>query len=263
MAIGIVRKKFMHCFYTEKENIGSDKVQIYGSDVNHIKNVLRMEVGEEITVCDGEGTFFQCKLQELLSDVIVAEILEEKEAETELKVRITLFQGLPKKDKMELIIQKAVELGVDEIIPVATRFCVAKIEDGKKEKKKLERWQAISEAAAKQSGRGRIPEIKPVMTYKEALKLGSQMECCMIPYEKAEGMQAFKQLLTDCGKFPAGSHIGIFIGPEGGFDEKEIEAALEAKVQPVSLGKRILRTETAGLCVLSALMLELEAVEQC
>lgn len=249
----------MHCFYTERENIGDKELHLTGTDVNHIKNVLRMTEGEEITVCDGEGIFYRCRIKEMTAKSVEAEILESQKAETELGVKITLFQGLPKKDKMELIIQKAVELGAAEIVPVATRFCVAKIEDGKKEKKKLERWQAISEAAAKQSGRGRIPKVRPVLSFKEALKEGRQMECAMIPYEKAEGMKGFKKLLGDCQSLPEGSRIGVFIGPEGGFDEKEIEAALEAGVTPVSLGKRILRTETAGLCVLSALMLELEA----
>lgn len=249
----------MHCFYTEKENIGGGQVRIVGADVNHIKNVLRMDKGEEITVCDGDGSFFSCRLRELGQDMAVADILVEQKAETELGVRITLFQGLPKKDKMELIIQKAVELGADEIIPVATRFCIAKLEAGKKEQKKLERWQAISEAAAKQSGRGKIPQIKPLVEYQKAVRLGSQMDICLLPYEKAEGMRVAKRAIKACGKLAKGSQIGVFIGPEGGFDKPEVEMAIQAGIQPISLGKRILRTETAGLCILSALMLELEA----
>lgn len=245
----------MHCFYTEKENIVGGQAYITGSDVNHIRNVLRMEVGEEIVICDGKGIFYTCVIKELSKDQIEAEIIESKEADTELKVKITLFQGLPKKDKMELIIQKAVELGVHEIVPVATRFCVAKIEDAKKEKKKLERWQEIAKAAAKQSGRGMIPQIKPVMTYKEALKAAAGMDRAVIPYEKAEGMKA---AMEEVGKMAACESAGIFIGPEGGFAEEEIEGALDAGVAPISLGKRILRTETAGLCILSVLMFEIE-----
>lgn len=245
----------MHCFYTEKENIIGNQVHMTGTDVNHIKNVLRMEQGEEITVCDGEGIFHTCVIKELLKDQIEAEIIESKEAETELKVRITLFQGLPKKDKMELIIQKAVELGVHEIVPVSTRFCVAKIEDAKKEKKKLERWQEIARAAAKQSGRGIIPQIKPVMNYKEALKAASEMDESVIPYEKAEGMKAASEEVEKMAKCQS---VGIFIGPEGGFAEEEIESAKEAGIVPISLGKRILRTETAGLCILSVLMFAIE-----
>ncbi len=245
----------MHCFYTEKENMIGGHAFITGTDVNHIRNVLRMEVGEEIIVCDGEGTFHTCAIKELSKDQIEAEILESKEAETELKTKITLFQGLPKKDKMELIIQKAVELGVHEIVPVSTRFCVAKIEDAKKEKKKLERWQEIARAAAKQSGRGVIPQIKPVMTYKEALKAASEMDRAVIPYEKAEGMKA---AMEEVSKMAECQSVGIFIGPEGGFAEDEIQSALENGVTPISLGKRILRTETAGLCILSVLMFEIE-----
>jgi 16S rRNA (uracil1498-N3)-methyltransferase len=248
----------MHCFYTEKENISDGLVKLRGKDVNHIKNVLRLEAGEELTVCDGDGTFFRCELTKVSSDCVTARVLEETKSSTELKVKITLFQGLPKKDKLELVIQKAVELGVTEVIPVATRFCVAKIEDEKKEKKKLERWQAISEAAAKQSGRGRIPKIGKVLSFQEALEKGSQMELCLIPYEKAEGMESFKNALKQCETLAEGSRIGIFIGPEGGFSEEEIQKAEAAHATCISLGKRILRTETAGLCVLSALMLTLE-----
>ena len=245
----------MHCFYTEKENIVGGQAYITGSDVNHVRNVLRMEVGEEIVICDGEGVFHTCVIKEISKEQVEAQILESKEAETELKTKITLFQGLPKKDKMELIIQKAVELGVHEIVPVSTRFCVAKIEDAKKEKKKLERWQEIAKAAAKQSGRGMIPQIKPVMTYKEALKAASGMDRAVIPYEKAEGMKA---AVEEVGKMAKCQSVGIFIGPEGGFAEEEIQSALDTGVTPISLGKRILRTETAGLCILSVLMFEIE-----
>ncbi len=245
----------MHCFYTEKENINGNQVQIVGSDVNHIRNVLRMEIGEEIIVCDGEGTFHHCVIKEILKDKVEADIIESKEAETELKVKITLFQGLPKKDKMELIIQKAVELGVHEIVPVSTRFCVAKIEDAKKEKKKLERWQEIARAAAKQSGRGIIPQIKPVLSLKQALKEAVYMDKSVIPYEKAEGMKVANEEIE---KMVTCQSVGIFIGPEGGFAEEEIELAKEMGITPISLGKRILRTETAGLCILSVLMFEIE-----
>lgn len=245
----------MHCFYTEKENIVGGQAYITGSDVNHIRNVLRMEAGEEIVICDGEGTFHNCVIKEISKEQVETQVLESQEAETELDVKITLFQGLPKKDKMELIIQKAVELGVNEIVPVSTRFCVAKIEDAKKEKKKLERWQEIAKAAAKQSGRGIIPQIKPVMVYKEALKAASEMNRAVIPYERAEGMKA---AMEEVAKMANCQSVGIFIGPEGGFAEEEIQEALKAGVTPISLGRRILRTETAGLCILSVLMFEIE-----
>lgn len=245
----------MHCFYTEKENMIGKQVCITGTDVNHIKNVLRMEAGETITVCDGEGTFYECVLDTLSKERIEAQVLNSRQAETELPVKITLFQGLPKKDKMELIIQKAVELGVDEIVPVATRFCVAKLEDAKKEKKKLERWQEIARAAAKQSGRGVIPKVKPLLTYKEALETAALLDECIIPYEKAAGMRAAGEKICEMAKQRS---VGIFIGPEGGFSEEEVEMAMASGITPISLGKRILRTETAGLCILSVLMFEIE-----
>lgn len=245
----------MHCFYVEQKNIADGRIQITGTDVNHIKNVLRMHDGASILLCDGCGTFYSCRLAELEKDTVFAEIEEEMPAITELPVKITLFQGIPKKDKLEWIVQKAVELGVSEIVPVASRFCVAKIEDGKKEKKKLERLTAISEAAAKQSGRGRIPVVRPVLSFKEAVREASVLEYSMIPYELEDGMEKSEEAMEQASK---AASVGIFIGPEGGFAPEEIELAREAGIVPVSLGKRILRTETAGLTALSVLMFKIE-----
>ena len=172
----------------------------------------------------------------------------------ELPVKLYLFQGLPKGDKMELIIQKAVELGVYEIIPVRTKRVVVKL-DEKKETKKIARWQQIAESGAKQSGRGIIPEVKPVMSFKDAIDYAKNLEGVLIPYEKAEGMNKTREIIKGLkGK----KSVGIFIGPEGGFDEQEIEAAMNSGVEPVTLGRRILRTETAGLTMLSILMFEFE-----
>ena len=172
----------------------------------------------------------------------------------ELPVKLYLFQGLPKADKMEFIIQKAVELGVYEIIPVRTNRVIVKL-DEKKEAKKIARWQQIAEGGAKQSGRGRIPEVKPVMALSEALTYAKNLEGVLIPYEKAEGIGKTREII---GGLKGKKSVGIFIGPEGGFDEKEVEAAMEAGALPVTLGKRILRTETAGLAMLSVLMFEFE-----
>lgn len=245
----------MHWFYVEESQIDNNKIKITGSDVNHIKNVLRMDKGEYITICDGLGKDYYCSIDELHHDMIIAKILEINTTETELKNKIYLFQGIPKKDKMELIIQKAVELGVHEIIPVAMKRCVAKIEDGKKEQKKLERWQAISTSAAKQSGRGIIPNVHHVLTFSQAIEKAKELECVLIPYEQAEGIASAHNLVKDaCGK----QSIGIFIGPEGGFDDQEIQIAQNANFHPITLGKRILRTETAGLTMLSILMFESE-----
>jgi len=165
-----------------------------------------------------------------------------------------LFQGLPKADKMELIIQKAVELGVYQVIPVSTKRCVVKLDD-KKAKSKIARWQGIAEAAAKQSKRGIIPQVTDVMNFKNAVKLASDMEVRLIPYELAEGMARTKEIINNV---QPGQRIAIFIGPEGGFEETEIQEALNNGIEPITLGKRILRTETAGFTILSWLMYHLE-----
>ena len=177
-----------------------------------------------------------------------------QEPDYELQSRIYLFQGLPKADKMELIIQKAVELGAYEVIPVETKRCVVKL-DGKKAAKKVERWKQIAESAAKQSKRMLIPNVHEVLTFKEALKYAESMDVRLIPYELAKGMQETKEILAD---IQPGQSIGIFIGPEGGFEEKEVKTAISEGAKPITLGKRILRTETAGLAILSVLMFQLE-----
>lgn len=245
----------MHRFYVTPGQIQGDTITITGSDVNHIKNVLRMKQGEEIVICNGQGKDCYCIISKVSEAEITANIQTMKETGTELTARITLFQGLPKKDKLELIIQKAVELGVYEIVPVMTKRVVVKLEDKKKEEKKLERWQAIAEEAAKQSGRGIIPVIRPVLSFKEAIQSASQMGIALIPYENASGMQFTKDLLNNLGQYQS---IGVLIGPEGGYEESEIELAKTAKIHPVTLGRRILRTETAGLAILSMMVLMLE-----
>ena len=249
----------MHCFYCEEKNVQEQQIRITGSDVNHMKNVLRMKLGEQLIVCDGTGMEYMCEIEEFLEGEIVLSILEQKKASTELPVRLKLYQGLPKKDKMELIIQKAVELGAVEIIPVMTKRCIVKLEDEKKEAKKIERWQAIAESAGKQSKRGMIPKVSRVMSYKEALKIASLEGMSLIPYELAEGMTSLKEATKRAVKEQV---VSVFIGPEGGFEESEIEQAKACGVIPVSLGKRILRTETAGFTTLSILMYEIECVRE-
>lgn len=245
----------MHWFYVEKSQISENEIRITGSDVNHIKNVLRMEIGEHLVICDREGKDYYCELASLSKEEVIAKINQINDTESELPAKLYLFQGIPKKDKMELIVQKAVELGVYEIIPVSMKRCVAKIEDGKKEQKKLERWQGIAESAAKQSGRGIIPQIHSVMNFSEAVAYGKELEFCLVPYELAKDMSTTVEEVKRACK---GTSIGIFIGPEGGFDEKEIAQIEEAGFRSITLGKRILRTETAGLTILSILMYELE-----
>lgn len=245
----------MHHFFVTPDQVHEGQIYIEGSDVNHMKNVLRMRIGEEFHVSDGNNKKYKCEISEFGEATVCAKILEELEANTELPSKLYLFQGLPKGDKMELIVQKAVELGVWEIIPVSTKRAVVKL-DAKKAAKKVERWNSISESGAKQSGRNVIPKVKPVMTYQEALAYAKELDVVMIPYELAEGMDDTKQLI---GGIRPGQSVGIFIGPEGGFEQEEVELAIGMGAKSVTLGRRILRTETAGIAVLAVLMYHLES----
>ena len=243
----------MHRFYCSESDIYGDSIRLCGSDVNHIRNVLRMKSGEHVIVNDGNNTDYHCVIDRIDSDEVMLKIDHSSECMAELPSKIYLFQSLPKLDKMELIIQKAVELGVHEVIPVASKRCVVKLDD-KKEKKKLERWQMIAESAAKQSMRGIIPKVHEPLNFKEAVKYASELSYNMIPYELAEGMDVSREIMDTAAEKES---VGIFIGPEGGYCESEIEYAVENGIQVVSLGNRILRTETAGLCVLSILMFKM------
>ena len=245
----------MYQFFVEPHQISDKTVRIEGQDVNHIKNVLRMKIGEELSVSNGvDGKEYRCGIVSLDEESITCELRFVKEDGVELPSEVYLFQGLPKADKMELIIQKAVELGVHAVVPVSTKRCVVKLDD-KKAKQKIARWQGISEAAAKQSKRRIVPEVKDVMSFKEALNFVKDFEVKLIPYELAEDMSKTKEIISD---LQSGQRIAIFIGPEGGFEEAEVESAMTVGVHPITLGKRILRTETAGFTVLSWVMYQLE-----
>ena len=245
----------MYHFFVESNQITEQSIIIIGSDVNHIKNVLRMKIGEQITLSNGsDAQEYLCEISEFTNDQILCTIMHKEIADTELGSKIYLFQGLPKADKMEFIIQKAVELGVYEIIPMSTKRCIVKLDD-KKAKSKISRWQQISEAAAKQSKRRIIPKIREVITFEQALEAVSLMDIKLIPYEHAEGMERTKEKLQEIRQE---QNIGILIGPEGGFEESEIEKAMCLNIEPITLGKRILRTETAGFTIISWIMLHLE-----
>ena len=244
----------MQHFFVSPQQVKEEKIYVEGSDVNHIKNVLRMKLGEKLTVNDGEGWQYLCEVESYEADMAVLHIVEKSKAETELSSRIYLFQGLPKQDKMELIVQKAVELGAYQVIPVSTKRAVVKL-DAKKAGKKVERWQQIAVSAAKQAGRGIVPTVGEVCTYAQALKMAEELDVVLIPYELAEGIEETKKIIA--GIRP-GQSVGVFIGPEGGYEEEEVKLAMEAGAKPVTLGRRILRTETAGLTTLSLLMFHLE-----
>lgn len=243
----------MFNFFVSEKNRTDSRYYISGADYNHIKNVLRMHEGDVFLVSDN-GISKLCEIECFENESVVAIIREENYNSTELPIKIYLFQGLPKSDKMELIIQKTVELGVFSIIPTEMNRCVVKIED-KKKKNKTERWQAISESAAKQSKRNIIPEIGNIISYKDALKKASEMDLILVPYESEDGM---KSTVSSLNLIKNGMDVAIFIGPEGGFDEKEIELAKEYGGKIISLGKRILRTETAAITAVSMCMLHTE-----
>ena len=244
----------MHRFFAEPGQIGEKEIVITGADVNHIRNVLRMRTGEEVLIADGRGAEYRCKLTDLSENEVRAQILWKLDGNAELASAVTLFQGLPKSDKMDLIVQKCVELGVDRIVPVSTKRAVVKL-DAKKEQTRLKRWNTISESAAKQSGRGVIPEVSGVMSFGKALEEAKKLDVLLIPYERAENMAETRRVM---GSIQPGQSVGIFIGPEGGFEESEVEEAVAAGAKAITLGKRILRTETAGLAVMSMLSYLLE-----
>ena len=256
----------MQHFFVKPEQITGNKIIITGEDVKHIKNVLRMKPGEEISISNGvDDNEYRAEISQIGEDEIICDLLFVKEDGVELPVMFTLFQGMPKSDKMELIIQKAVELGVARVVPVETARAVVKL-DGRKAQAKTERWRKISEAAAKQSKRAFVPEVTLPMTMEEAVGMTGKLDISAIPYELAKGMDTMREFVEKvkglANRSKDGDSLvptaGIFIGPEGGFTEEEVTLAAEAGIVPVSLGRRILRTETAGMAVLSILMYETE-----
>lgn len=250
----------MYHFFVENSQVTPDykKVEITGEDYNHISNVLRMKPGEQFSVSirdDESGREIFYEIEEITKSSVIGNLCFIEEVGNELPSKIYLFQGLPKVDKMELIIQKAVELGAFEIIPMSTKRCVVKL-DEKKAESKVKRWQAIAEAAAKQSKRAVIPSVSMPMTMKQAVEFAQNMDVKIIPYENAKGIAETKRIIEN---IKPGQDIAVFIGPEGGFSEQEIELCRENSIEPITLGKRILRTETAGFTIISWLMYHLES----
>lgn len=244
----------MYRFFIEDRQIDGASIWLEGDDVNHIRNVLRMRSGEHVLLCNEAGMEYESELVSLEGEKIQARILDIHGTESELKTRIVLFQGLPKGEKMDMVIQKAIELGASEIVPVKMKRCVVKLDD-KKARKKTDRWNAVALSAAKQSKRGIIPEVSRVCSFQEALKKAGDLSMVLVPYEAAEGMDDSKRLVKEAKNKES---VGIFIGPEGGFEPAEIDELRQSGGQILSLGKRILRTETAGMAMLSVLMFELE-----
>ena len=277
--------KLMSKFFILPDDIHDNKVFITGDEAHHIIRVLRMKTGDELVLCNSRGIDYKGVIvsnsDEVFENImskssdpsIQIKILDSWNCKTEPPIEVTLFQGLPKGDKMEYIIQKCVELGISRIVPVATEFAIAKLSDKKNEAKKLLRWNKISSEAAKQCGRGCLPKISEVLTLKNAVEQAKDYDLVFVPYEKAEACieNGFRNLLMKFrenvkqnvfGKVLSENKsskpkVGFFIGPEGGFSKKEMDEFISNAITPISLGKRILRTETASLTVLSILMYEI------
>lgn len=245
-------------FFVKSEQIQDGQIKIIGQDVNHIKNVLREKVGEKIIICDSTtAQDYFCEIAKLEDEIICCSILEKIEDSVESNIEVTIFQGLPKADKMELVIQKSVELGVFDITPIEMKRCIVKL-NGKDKEKKVQRWQKIAEVAAKQSGRNIIPKINEIDNVKNVCQLCRDYDILLVAYEN-EKDNTIKQELKRLKELDKENlKIGVIIGPEGGIDEDEIKLLKEAGAKIITLGKRILRTETVALNVLSVIMYELE-----
>ena len=246
-------------FFVNEEQIQKEDVKVIGNDVKHIKNVLREKVGNELIICNTSNKKdYLCKIEEISEEYIKCKIEKELENNSESNIQVTIMQGLPKADKMEFIIQKAVELGVYDITPVEMKRCVVKLNE-KDKSKKVERWQKISEVAAKQSGRDIIPHINNVINIKNMYELIPKYDIVIVAYENEQNRTLKEQLKQIKEKYKEGKiKIGIVIGPEGGLEENDVEQLENNGAKIVTLGKRILRTETVALNVLSIIMYELE-----
>lgn len=247
-------------FFVKSSQIKNNKIEIINEDVNHISNVLRCKIEDKLNICNiDDGKNYETKIIQINKDTICLEIIKNIESESESNIHINILQGLPKSDKMELIIQKSTELGAKEITPVNMERCVVKI-DNKDEKKKIDRWQKIAEVASKQSGRDIIPKINSVIKLKDIKKILADYDLILVAYEKEENNTLKQELINLKEKIKEKSNlnIAILIGPEGGISDGEIEYLKQIETKIITLGKRILRTETVALAMTSIILYELE-----
>ena len=245
-------------FFVEKSQIENETIYITGEDVNHISKVLRLAKDNEILVCNKENNItYQTKISNIERNRVVCKILNQIQENVESKIHVTIFQGLPKADKMEYIIQKATELGAKKIVPVSMNRCVVKV-DKKDEKKKIDRWQKIAEVAAKQSGRDAIPTVENICKLEKIKEIIQDYDLFILAYEKEKNVtlkQVLKKIIIEKQEI---LKIGVLIGPEGGIEQTEIDCLVEKGAKVMTLGNRILRTETASLAILSNIMYEYE-----
>lgn len=240
-------------FFIDDENISEKEIKIIGEDVKHIKNVLRLSIGSILTLCDQKGNDYETKIKNIDKDCIHTEAIDKKKSLGEPAIEVVLFQSIPKSDKMDFIVQKSVELGVSKIIPVITERTIVKFTDSASIQKKVQRWQKISAEASKQSERGKVPVVSVPLKFEDAVKCVKDYDLFVIPYEKERQCGIRKVIDNKCGI----KRIGIMIGPEGGYSEEEILKAITLGAEVVTLGPRILRTETAGMFVVSIIMYQL------
>ena len=243
-------------FFVDPNQIKDDKIEIIGQDVRHIRDVLRLEPNAELIICDGKGIDYKSIIIQIEKEIILAQILDKTNSSAEPQTKLTLFQSLIKGDKFEWVIQKAIEIGVHEIIPMETTHCVVKIDNPKKTEAKVGRWNKIAQSAAKQSGRGVIPVVLNPISYAEALQLSEKMDISCVAYEKEMSTN-----LKTCLEGARGKTVGVLVGPEGGFSEKEVSMAKKADVKSITLGPRILRSETASIVLVSNILYELGEME--
>ena len=234
-------------FFVEPEELVGDHLVLTGENAQHAK-VLRLKAGEEVLVCDGKSLECLCRVESLGTGQLDVAVLERRESVTEAKVQVSVYMAFPKADKLEHVIQKATELGAYEIVAFPSGRCISK-PDEKSLKKKLERWQKIAASAAEQSGRGRIPQVLVLGSFQEALKRAATADKALLFYENEQAVTL--KMALSASPYQT---VSLLTGPEGGLEEKEVEQARNAGLQVCTLGKRILRCETAPLCALSAVM---------
>lgn len=246
----------MNRFFVKKESIYKDGITVEGEDVQHISRVLRLKEGDKIVLCDQQGTDYLVSIENISKHTIRTNILSKESSKGEPSMEVVLYQGIPKSTKMDLIIQKCTEMGITRVVPVMTARTVVKLESEKDEAKKVARWSKIAEEAAKQSARGIVPRIEMPVSLEQALADSKNLDLVLIPYEweKETSVKAALQ-----GKSP--KSVGFFIGPEGGFDTYEIDKAKQSGLVPVTLGNRIMRTETAGFAMLTCIMYQFDQMQ--
>lgn len=247
----------MHRFFVNRDQIDliENQITIENEDVRHISRVLRLTEEDKLEICDGGNMEYICRIESINKDKVLLSIINKRQSIQEPPIKAVLYQGIPKSTKMDLIIQKTVELGISEIVPVEMRRTIVQFKNQKDKQNKVDRWQKIALEAAKQSKRGIVPTIHMPISFKEAIERSRTNQLNLMPYED-EDRKGFRTVIKSLNKDNI-DRVGIWIGPEGGLDQEEVAEGIENKIHTLTLGPRILRTETAGFTMLSLIMYEL------